>query len=465
MKQFFLRLIVLLTVFLPKQVWAQEPYAVLSGDTISGSVTVTFYYDDQKAARGGMDINNKYINIYQGETSPYGTATTAVIDASFAEYRPTSTACWFMACSSLASINGIENIKTDNVTDMSFMFEGCSSLTSLDLCNFNTENVTDMFGMFKNCSSLTAIYCNDVWSVTSSSNMFLGCTNLVGGNGTVYDASHVDIEYARIDKEGQPGYFTSTPDASGKEAYAALSDEGKTVTFYYDTQKASRSGVVEINNFDHHTVTTAMFDASFADYRPTSTTNWFCECYNLTSITGINYLKTENVTDMLQMFFGCRSLTSLDVSNFKTDNVTSMSSMFNGCSGLTSLDLSGFKTDNVTDMGDMFYGCSNLETIYADGAKWNTDNVHDGSNMFTDCTSLVGGSGTAYDASHTDHEYARIDKPDQPGYLTPKDATGIEKLSTAPSQSEGAWYTLDGRRVETPTKGINIKNGKKVVIK
>ena len=83
----------------------------------------------------------------------------------------------------------------------------------------------------------------------------------------------------------------------------------------------------------------------------------------------------------------------------------------------------------------------------------------------SNCTSLVGGSGTAYDASHTDHEYARIDKAGQPGYLTQKEATGIEKLSIAPSQGEGAWYTLDGRRVETPTKGINIKNGRKVVVK
>ena len=34
------------------------------------------------------------------------------------------------------------------------MFSGCSSLTNLNLSNFNTQNVTDMFYMFDGCSSL-----------------------------------------------------------------------------------------------------------------------------------------------------------------------------------------------------------------------------------------------------------------------------------------------------------------------
>ena len=67
--------------------------------------------------------------------------------------------------------------------------------------------------------------------------------------------------------------FSNIVENQDKEAYAALSDEGKTVTFYYDTQKASRSGVVEINNKSlnynetnaYGTATTAVFDASFAD--------------------------------------------------------------------------------------------------------------------------------------------------------------------------------------------------------
>ena len=72
---------------------------------------------------------------------------------------------------------------------------------------------------------------------------------------------------------------------------------------------------------------------------------------------------TANVTDMANMFWGCKSLTSLDVSNFDTSAVTSMSGMFNSCSKLTSLDLSNFDTSAVTSMYDMFKNCTALRNI------------------------------------------------------------------------------------------------------
>ena len=96
-------------------------------------------------------------------------------------------------------------------TVMSGMFQ-YSSRTALDLSNFNTSNVTDMKYMFQYCSSLETIYVGDLWSmgaVTTSKSMFSGCTSLVGGKGTKYNSSYDDKTYARIDKDGAPGYFTS----------------------------------------------------------------------------------------------------------------------------------------------------------------------------------------------------------------------------------------------------------------
>jgi hypothetical protein len=40
--------------------------------------------------------------------------------------------------------------------------------------------------------------------------MFEYCRSLKGGNGTAYDGSKTNREYARIDKDGQPGYLTGT---------------------------------------------------------------------------------------------------------------------------------------------------------------------------------------------------------------------------------------------------------------
>ena len=72
---------------------------------------------------------------------------------------------------------------------------------------------------------------------------------------------------------------------------------------------------------------------------------------------------TSNVTDMHDMFYGCKSLETLDLSSFDTYDVTSMNHMFFGCSSLEALDLSGFDTFNVDIMDSMFDGCDSLKKI------------------------------------------------------------------------------------------------------
>ena len=82
-----------------------------------------------------------------------------------------------------------------------------------------------MSGMFYGCSILTTIYAGEGWNtsrVNESTDMFDGCTSLVGGMGTTYDAYHTDGEYARIDRgpnSDQPGYFTGrfTKEIAGYE--------------------------------------------------------------------------------------------------------------------------------------------------------------------------------------------------------------------------------------------------------
>ena len=89
------------------------------------------------------------------------------------------------------------------------LFKGYTALASLDFSNFDTANATSFASMFDGCSGLTTIIAND-WSATvTSGNMFNGCTSLVGGNGTTYDADHTDAAYAHIDTADNPGYFTA----------------------------------------------------------------------------------------------------------------------------------------------------------------------------------------------------------------------------------------------------------------
>ena len=82
----------------------------------------------------------------------------------------------------------------------------------------------------------------------------------------------------------------------------------------------------------------------------------------------------SSVTPIRGLFYGCGSLTSLDLSHFDTSKVTDMGVMFSGCRSLTSLDLSHFDTSSVTDMRDMFEGCTKLTTVRMVGCSEETIN-------------------------------------------------------------------------------------------
>ena len=459
---------------------AQEAYACYTSE----NTTLTFYYDTQRSSRSGTtySLNKDYYGPGWYTDGTRINVTQVVFDSSFADARPTTTYCWFSHMEKLESITGINYLNTSEVTRMSGMFQNCTKLTSLDVSHFNTSKLIDMKYMFYNCSQLTVldlssfntakvtdmsfmfhgcnhletIYVDTGWStakVTRSDNMFYLCYVLVGGQGTEYVSRWSDATYAHIDGgTNNPGYFT---DIHAPRPYACYTSSNKTLTFYYDNQRDSRTGTTyDLNTDGSNTgwdtdgtkskVTKVVFKPSFADARPKTTYMWFYNMENLQSITGLSYLNTSKVNDMAYMFTNCTKLTSLDVSHFntyyvsemdslfanctslttldlsswETSQVYSFASMFSGCIGLTSLDLSSFNTSQVEVMDYMFSDCTNLKTIYV-GNGWSTAGVLVSASMFGNCTSLKGGKGTTYDANHVDATYARVDGgTSNPGYLT-----------------------------------------------
>ena len=313
----------------------------------------------------------------------------------------------FYSCQNLSSLD-LSNFNTANVVDMAHMFYNCSALTSLDLSNFNTEKVRYMNSMFSDCSALTTIYASDEFVTTKvkiGSDMFSGCTKLKG-----YDSSMIDHKKANC---GTDGYFT--PGC----AYAEFDNATGTLTFRYKGVKPA--GAYDLNvesndpgwNAQSANIKKVVFDASFANARPTSCCRWFADCFYLTEIEGIENLNTQNVTDMSWMFNCCYALTSLDVSNFNTQNVEDMTDMFLGCEGLSLLDLSNFNTERVENMSSMFSGCSTLQTIFASD-KFVTDQVSGGYDMFLDCTNLKGFIDYISDSDKNGNEYANY----KTGYFT-----------------------------------------------
>ena len=401
--------------------------------------------------------------------------------SSFDTKNVTDMSLMFDGSSALTTLD-VSNFDTSNVTTMRYMFSGCSALRTLNVSNFDTKNVTDMSGMFAYNPALRIISASEKFVTTAckkDEDMFKDCTNLVGS--VPYDKNKVGKEMANY----TTGYF-KYKDSIFASFYAVFDEATSTLTFKHDNNRPIEAFVLnEGSKFPgwykyHDDISKVVFDTSFANARPTSCYRWFQNCNDLTTIEGIEYLNTQNVTNMGFMFNGCSALRTLDLSSFDTKNVTNMEymfkgcsalntlnlssfdtqnmtniqSMFKGCSALTTLDVSNFDTKNVTNMSEMFSSCFGLTTIYASD-KFVTTACEFYRDMFAGCTNLVG--AVPYDRNKVGKEMANYTT----GYFTYKAPTGIE-APTVSDDTTAEYYDLQGRRLNAPQKGVNIvKRGKK----
>ena len=359
--------------------------------------------------------------------------------SSLSQGQITSMNATFKDCTNLQTVI-MPSSDNKNLTDMNSTFEGCTRLQNLDFSSFDLSHVTNTANMLSGCRRLQTIYCNQEVNATNSEGMFTDCLRLMGSEGTTLDDDHLDASYARVDGgNSAPGYFTAKA-----VPYVMMNDAQ--MTFYYDGQNFSRQengfkkfAVLDSplwsNDANLSFVKNVTFDASFADYQPTTTAGWFAGASTLKTITGLENLQTSSVESMKGMFEDCYSVTTLDLSGFSTDNVTDMTDLFKNCyslssldmsewtlsntnpmeslrecpslttltmnnvwmptnmsgmfkdmSSLTTLNLSGSLTDAITDLSELFYGCSNLTNLNL--TDCNTSNVVRMSGMFSGCTSL-----------------------------------------------------------------------------
>ena len=210
----------------------------------------------------------------------------------------------------------VKIIRIENITDISDMFYGCSSLSSLpDISKWNTNNVTDISWMFWGCSSLSSLPDISKWNtnnVTNMSYMFYGCSSLL----------HL-------------------PDISKWNTNNVID----ITDMFYECSSLLNLPDLSKWNTDNVKYMSSMFSG----------------CSSLSSLPDISKWNTNNVANMSWMFYGCLSLSNLpDISKWNTNNVFDISGMFYGCSSLSNLpDISKWNIDNVKDMNHMFYGCFN----------------------------------------------------------------------------------------------------------
>ena len=251
--------------------------------------TLTFQSSLQNAPSSAWDVSeagDRSVLAWMDNGNLYVAADGAI--------APNPDAAWlFQDFVNMKTINFGNCFDTSDVTRMRGMFNGCSSLTDLDLSGFDTSSVTDMRMMFQNCASLTSLDLPgfDTSSVTDMRVMFQNCANLTSLDVSSFDTSNV------IDMGAM---FANCERLTG----------------------------LDLSGFDtsHVTNMAAMF----------------CICEDLTSLdlTGFD---TSNVAYMSDMFRYCTSLTNLNLSGFDASAVTKMDNMFYGCDNLPDIICSDSK--------------------------------------------------------------------------------------------------------------------------
>ncbi|EOS8111600.1 BspA family leucine-rich repeat surface protein [Enterococcus hirae] len=281
----------------------------------------------------------------------------------------------------VTEIEGLSQLDTSNVREMASMFDGMSSVTSLDLSGFDTSNVTTMGNMFYNMKSVTSLDLSsfDTSNVTTMSNMFKGMDSVISLDVSGFDTSKVtdmtSMFYNTPLKKLTLGDTFKFVNGQGSLTSAWKREDGKGKVYTaedfmknYGTGDLTAGTYISVETgtwgtspytFDENTGVLTIEAGELSGYEESpwnsgtvdleaikkivlsgkvvapenseflfSTSAGGKDLTNVTEIEGLSQMDTSNVTDMGYMFYGMSSVTSLDLSSFDTSKVTSMKSMF-----------------------------------------------------------------------------------------------------------------------------------------
>ena len=387
----------------------------------------------------------------------FGMSSVTSLDvSSFDTSNVTTMSYMFYGMSSVTGLD-VSNFDTSNVTTMGYMFKGMGSVTSLDLSNFDTSNVTDMTDMFFG-TSLKKLILGDTFKFVAGKGALTSAWKREDGKGKAYTAADFMKNYGTGDLTA--GSYVSVEIGTWGTSPYNFDETTGTLTI----EAGELSGFVESPWSENKKVDATAIKKIVLSGKVVAPENSFLlfsgntsadKPTNVTEIEGLSQLDTSNVTDMSKMFKGMSSITSLDVSGFDTSKVTNMQHMFSGMSSVTSLDVSGFDTSNVTDMANMFRGMSSVTSLDVSG--FDTSNVTTMENMFYNISSVTSLDLSVFDTSNvTTMQDMFKDTP--LAKLTLGDhfkAVGDTKLSAPKALNEGDQLTGNWIREDGQSKGYS----------
>lgn len=451
-------------------------------------------------------INTSHVTDLNGMFT--GCSAITMIDlSSFDTSNVTDMSFMFANCLSLTTIYVSDGWNISNVSSGNCMFLGCKNLvgengTKNDGLYFSggfeyacvdtdstpgylTYKAPPVAGVAYAVADggVLSFYCdnnkdNRTGTVYDIEEEYAGDGNYPAWRGTMFTKVVFDSSFAAYQPTSTARWFHSCPTITEIEGMGNLdTSHSKSMGgMFYGCAGLKNLDLSAMNTSSATTMYTMFYEctglesldlSSFDTRNVTAMTAMFFGCTGLKQLN-VSSFDTGNVEDMQYMFFKCTQLKSLGLSNFNTSKVTNMEAMFAHCDNAVSIDISSFETSKVQSMKTMFTFCGELRTIYASDL-WSTESVvDDTSMMFLDCSKLIGGNGTVCDGigwpNPIDHTYARIDEDGTPGYFTYKINPGIADAFMSDDKSASYWFSLDGKRT-LPTKGVYIKNGKKILMK
>ena len=374
-----------------------------------------------------------------------------VFDKTFTWVRPKSLFKWFCFMNNLEEIEGLEYLNTSEVTNMNSMFYECYKLTTLDLNKFDVSKVTNATSMFQYTTRLTTIYCDNVWNITTATDMFASTYNLAGAVN--YSGSKTDGNMANP----ITGYFTSRTTLVDNEDNSSLLTARNQ---YYGNVTIEGRSLVRNNTWNTLCLPFNVYDGDERDNK--SFTGTPLEGATVKTLSSSSF---DGKTGTLTLDF--EKVTSVEAGKPYIvkwenggDNITNP--VFKGVT--ISNQINNVETDAVTFCGTFnpfhmvandktkLYLSSN-NTLYYPSQEMNV-------NSFRAYFQLAEGITAGEPVNGAQGVKAFVLNFDD------GQATGIISISN-PSLNGGEWYDLSGRKLSgKPTqKGVYINNGRSVVIK
>ena len=413
----------------------------------STSKTLTFYGGDSKPDDAySLDINGYGIPEWYDKTTIQSNCATVVFNESFKAVRPTSCYSWFSMFTALETIEGIENLNTEEVTSMNSMFNGCLSLTSLDLSSFNTSKVENTQFMFNGCSSLNTIYVSDKFTIdkvtTYGNFMFSGCSKLVGAVN--FSKENTGKSMANYNT----GYF---------KTYYKLGENLVELYLYGEQLTTDNLDLSDDKNFVAHAPFTAN-SVSYTRNLSSSTSKWYTLClpfayktptyftaYQLKSATD-NYVEIEEITGTIAagtpIIFkfidginGDKKNINISANDAEIENDPGMAST-------TGIDCQLYGTYQKMIFSSQDY---NTFIIYKD-------------KLMNPAKMLENNNATTVGLKPF-HAYMTMTSQASPKFFSigsgDEDTTAIDLLNSV-ATDDAEYYDINGRRIDAPVKGVNI---------